>query len=65
MMMYKQGKRQKPNRKLLIAVLLLLISVVLYSLLIYNWWVEGNTFDYKRKIEDTAAEYKVTKPIER
>lgn len=31
--------------------LLMLIFAVLYSLLIYSWWVEGNTNRYKWQME--------------
>lgn len=31
--------------------LLLLTLLVLYSLVVYGWWIEGNSNDYRQRME--------------
>lgn len=37
--------------------LLFLIAAVLYSLMIYSWWVEGNSNRYQQRIEQQSDDY--------
>lgn len=36
--------------------LLFLVALVLYSLVVYSWWVEGNTNRYKWQMEQESAQ---------
>lgn len=46
-------ERKNKMRKTLLWLLLLTLAV-LYSLVIYSWWVEGNTNRYKQEIEASS-----------